>query len=146
LMFIGGGSGSTASGIKLSTFIVMLLATRALLRQQDHPVVFGRSIQLDTIRKALAITVISLFLVITGVFLLAVAESSSFLDLAFEAVSAFGTVGLSRGITPDLSATGQWIIIVLMLIGRVGPLTLAFTLANPLKARVQYAPAHVNVG
>lgn len=146
LMFIGGGSGSTASGIKLSTFIVMLLATRALLRQQDHPVVFGRSIQLDTIRKALAITVISLFCVVTGVFLLAVTDSKPFLDLAFEAVSAFGTVGLSRGITSNLSAAGQIVIIVLMFVGRVGPLTLAFTLANPRSVRIQYAPAQVSVG
>lgn len=146
LMFIGGGSGSTASGIKLSTFIVMLLATKALLRQQDHPVVYGRSIQLDTIRKALAITVISLFCVITGVFLVTIFDEKPFLDLAFEVVSAFGTVGLSRGITPNLSAGGQIVIIVLMLIGRVGPLTMAFTLANPRSTRIQYAPAQVSVG
>jgi trk system potassium uptake protein TrkH len=146
LMFIGGGSGSTAGGIKLSTFLVMLLATRALLRQEDHPVVFGRSIQLDTVRKALAITVISLFCVVTGVFLLTVTDGKAFLDLSFEGVSAFGTVGLSRGITPNLTAAGQGVVIALMLIGRVGPLTLAFTLSNPRKTRIQYAPAQVSVG
>jgi trk system potassium uptake protein TrkH len=146
LMFIGGGSGSTAGGIKLSTFIVMLLATRALLRQEDHPVVFGRSIQLDTVRKALAITVISLFCVVTGIFLLVATDGKDFLDLAFEAVSAFATVGLSRGVTPELSAAGQGVVIALMLIGRVGPLTLAFTLSNPRKTRIRYAPAQVSVG
>jgi trk system potassium uptake protein TrkH len=146
LMFIGGGSGSTASGIKLSTFIVLLLATRAFLRQQERPVVFGRSIAPNMILKALAITVISLFCVLTGVFLLTVTETNAFLDLAFEAVSAFGTVGLSRGVTPNLSYAGQGVIILLMLIGRVGPLTLAFTLANVRHERVQYPSGQVTVG
>jgi trk system potassium uptake protein TrkH len=146
LMFIGGGSGSTASGIKLSTFIVLLLATRAFLREQERPVVFGRSIAPKLILKALAITVISLFCVLTGAFLLTLTESDAFLDLAFEAVSAFGTVGLSRGVTPNLSTAGQCVVMLLMLIGRVGPLTLAFTLANVRHERVQYPPGQVNVG
>lgn len=146
LMFIGGGSGSTASGIKLTTFLVMLLATRALLQNQTHPLVFNRNLQQETIRKAAAITVISLFFVITGVFLLTITDTLPFLDLAFEGVSAFGTVGLSRGITPNLSSAGQCVVIVLMLIGRVGPLTLAFSLTFRAKAKIQYAPAQVSVG
>jgi trk system potassium uptake protein TrkH len=146
LMFIGGGSGSTASGIKLSTFIVLLLATRAFLTEQERPVIFGRSIAPNVILKALAITVISLFCVITGAFLLAITEGHAFLDLAFEAVSAFGTVGLSRGVTPNLSNAGQLVVILLMLIGRVGPLTLAFTLANVRHERIQYPPGQVSVG
>jgi trk system potassium uptake protein TrkH len=146
LMFIGGGSGSTAGGIKLSTFIVLLLATRTFLRQEERPVVFGRSIAPNMILKALAITVIALLCVMTGTFLLTVTESASFLDLVFEAVSAFGTVGLSRGVTADLSVAGQLIIMMLMLIGRVGPLTLAFTLSNRRSARIQYPAGQVNVG
>ncbi len=146
LMFIGGGSGSTAGGIKVSTFVVALLATWAFLRGQERPLVFGRSIQLDIIRKSLAITVISLFCVSTGVFLLAITEKEGFLDLAFEAVSAAATVGLSRGITADLSITGQCIIVVLMLIGRVGPLTIAFTLASAHGERIQYPAGEVNIG
>jgi trk system potassium uptake protein TrkH len=78
--------------------------------------------------------------------LLTVTETNVFLDLAFEAVSAFGTVGLSRGVTPNLSYAGQGVIILLMLIGRVGPLTLAFTLANVRHERVQYPSGQVSVG
>ena len=146
LMFIGGGSGSTAGGVKVSTFLVALLATWAFLRGQERPLVFGRSIQLDIIRKSLAITVISLFCVSTGVFLLTITEKGGFLDLAFEAVSAAATVGLSRGITADLSITGQYIIVVLMLIGRVGPLTIAFTLADARSENIQYPAGQVNIG
>lgn len=146
LMFIGGGSGSTAGGIKLSTFIVVLLATWAFLRGRERPVVFGRAIRLDTIRKSLAIIVISLLYVSTGIFLLTITEKGDFLNLAFEAVSAAATVGLSRGITPHLSAAGQGIIVVLMLIGRVGPLTIAFTLANVRGENIQYPAGQVNIG
>ncbi|MFC5476348.1 TrkH family potassium uptake protein [Paraherbaspirillum soli] len=146
LMFIGGGSGSTASGIKLSTFMVLLLATRAFLRQRQHPVVFGRSLDSNVILRALAITVISLFCVITGTLLLTITEKGPFLDLAFEVVSAFGTAGLSRGLTADLSMAGQCVIMLLMLIGRVGPLTLAFTLANPHSTRIKYPVRQVNIG
>jgi len=146
LMFIGAGSGSTASGIKLSTFIVLLLATRACLFNRAKPVAFGRSVGGDIVFRALAITVIGLFCVVTGIFLLCVTESATFLDLAFEAVSAFGTVGMSRGITASLSSPGQLLIMVLMLIGRVGPLTLAFTLATAHPARVQFPEGRVSVG
>lgn len=146
LMFIGGGSGSTASGIKLSTFIVMLLATRAFLRSQERPVVFGRSIDSATILKAMAISIISLFCVVLGTFLLTITESGTFIDLAFEAVSAFSTAGLSRGVTSNLTVPGQVMIMVLMLIGRVGPLTLAFTLATRRHAAIQYPPGQVNIG
>lgn len=146
MMFIGAGSGSTASGIKLSTFIVLLLATRTFLLQQIKPVIFGRSIGADVVFRALAITVIALFCVITGTFLLTVTESAPFLDLAFEAVAAFSTAGLSRGVTADLSQAGQIIVLALMLIGRVGPLTLAFTLATARGARIQYPEGQINVG
>lgn len=146
LMFIGGGSGSTAGGIKLSTFIVALLATWTFLRGRERPVVFRRSIQLDTIRKSLAIIVISLLCVSTGILLLTITEKASFLDLTFEAVSAAATVGLSRGITAGLSDIGQCIISVLMLIGRVGPLTIAFMLANTRGESIQYPAGQVNIG
>lgn len=146
LMFIGAGSGSTASGIKLSTFIVLLATTRAFLRGDERPVIFGRSLHSAVILKAMSITIISLFSVITAVFLLTITEKHSFLDLAFEAVSAFGTVGLSRGVTPTLTLPGQTVIMVLMLIGRVGPLTLAFTIANRPHALIEYPAGKITVG
>lgn len=146
LMFIGGGSGSTASGIKLSTFVVMLFATRAFLRSEQRPVIFGRSLDSNTMLKAMSISIISLFCIVIGTFLLTITESGAFVDLAFEVVSAFGTVGLSRGITASLSGEGQAVIMLLMLIGRVGPLTLAFTIANRRRAAIQYPQGQVNIG
>jgi trk system potassium uptake protein TrkH len=146
LMFIGAGSGSTASGIKLSTFIILVLATLSIFKRREQLRVFGRSIGTPTIVKSLAITVVSWLTVVTAIFLLILSESAVFIDLAFEAVSAFGTVGLSRGITADLSPLGQSIIMVLMLIGRVGPLTLAFILTRSHSKRIQYPDGQVNVG
>ena len=146
LMFIGAGPGSTASGIKLSTFIVLVLATISIFKRREQTAVFGRSIGTQAIIKSLAITVVSWLTVVTAVFLLILSESLVFIDLAFEAVSAFGTVGLSRGITADLSPIGQGIIMVLMLIGRVGPLTLAFMLTRSHSKRIQYPDGAVNVG
>lgn len=146
LMFIGAGSGSTGGGIKLTTFIVLLVATRAFLLQQQRPVLYGRSIDPALTLRALAVTVIALLCVIAGTFLLMLSENAPFLDLAFEAVSAASTTGLSRGITPTLSPIGQGVIMLLMLIGRVGPLTLAFTLANQRRPEIEYPAGRVNIG
>lgn len=146
LMFIGAGPGSTASGIKLSTFIVLVLATISIFQRREQSAVFGRNIGTPTIAKSLAITIVSWLTVVTAVFLLILSESAVFIDLAFEAVSAFGTVGLSRGITSSLTPIGQAIIMVLMLIGRVGPLTLAFMLTRSHSKRIQYPDGQVNVG
>jgi trk system potassium uptake protein TrkH len=146
LMFIGAGPGSTASGIKLSTFIVLLLATLSIFRRREQSAVFGRSLGSQTILKSLAITVVSWLTLVTAVFLLMLPESMVFIDLAFEAASAFGTVGLSRGVTADLTPLGQGIIMVLMLIGRVGPLTLAFMLTRSQSKRIQYPDGQVNAG
>jgi trk system potassium uptake protein TrkH len=146
LMFIGAGSGSTGGGIKLTTFIVLLVSTRAFLRQQHRPVLFGRSIDASLTLRALAVTMIAVLCVITGTFLLMLTEDAGFLDLAFEVVSAASTTGLSRGVTPNLSTAGQCIVMTLMLIGRVGPLTLAFTLANSRGAEIEYPAGRVNIG
>ena len=147
LMFIGGGSGSTGGGIKLSTFIVLLLATRTFFWRQERPVIFGRSISQAVVLKSLAITVVSLFFAMTGTFLLTVTEPNhDFLDLAFEAVSAAATVGLSRGMTTQLSDMSLTILAALMLIGRVGPLTLVFMIAHRRGDRIRYPEGQVNVG
>jgi trk system potassium uptake protein len=146
LMFIGAGSGSTASGIKLSTFIVLLASTRAFLRADERPVIFGRSLHSSIIIKSMSITIMSLFCVVSAIFVLSIFERHAFLDLAFEAFSAFGTVGLTRGITPSLSLPGQAVIMILMLIGRIGPLTLAFTLANRQRALIEYPAGKLTVG
>lgn len=138
LMFIGGGSASTASGIKLTTFIVVILATIAFLRQRGEPDLFGRSIRMDTVIRSLAITTISLLLVIAFIFMLTVTEKIPFLPLAFEVVSAFGTVGLSMGITNQLSDLGEVLLSMVMFVGRIGPLTLFFLLMKPKKVHYRY--------
>lgn len=138
LMFIGGGSASTASGIKLTTFIVVILATVSFLRSRREPEIFGRSIRLETVIRSLAITTISVLLVVFFLFLLTVTEKIPFLPLAFEVVSAFGTVGLSMGITADLSDLGEVLLSLVMFTGRIGPLTLFFILMKPRKENYRY--------
>lgn len=147
LMFVGGGSASTAGGIKLTTFIILVLATRAFLRQEEEPVIFGRSIGQETVLKALAITLMSLMWVSLMVFLLTISETGhDFQDLLFEAMSGFATVGLSRGVTPELSEFGKALMALSMFIGRLGPLSLAFILTTRRRARVRYAQGDVYIG
>ncbi|ANU24256.1 TrkH family potassium uptake protein [Planococcus donghaensis] len=138
LMFIGGGSASTASGIKLTTFIVVILATLSFLRSRREPEIFGRSIRLETVIRSLAITTISVLLVVFFLFLLTVTEKIPFLPLAFEVVSAFGTVGLSMGISGDMTSIGEVLLSIVMFTGRIGPLTLFFILMKPRKENYRY--------
>ncbi|MDX1806582.1 MAG: TrkH family potassium uptake protein [Paenisporosarcina sp.] len=146
LMFIGAGSASTASGIKLTTFMIVILATVAFLRQRGEPDLFGRSIRLDTVIRSLAITTISLLVVIGFIFMLTVTEKIPFLPLAFEVVSAFGTVGLSMGITAQLSDLGEVLLSMVMFVGRIGPLTLFFLLMKPKKVNYRYPYDQVFTG
>lgn len=146
LMFIGAGAGSTGGGIKVTTFIVLVLTTRAFLLGRDRPVVFGRSLDYGIIIRALTTAIMSLFAVIIGTFILTMTEDARFVDIAFEVTSAAGTVGLSRGLTPELSGIGQAVIVVLMFLGRAGPLALAFVLVHRHASRIQYPAGQVNLG
>lgn len=146
LMFIGGGSMSTASGIKVVTFVVLLTATYNYLRREHAPALFKRTIRPETVSKALALTVISAGVTWIAIFVLTITETAPFLDIIFEAVSALGTVGLSRGLTGNLSAWGEGIIILLMFLGRLGPLTLAYLLASPRQRRVRYPDSRLSIG
>lgn len=146
LMLIGGGPTSTAGGIKVTTFVVMLVATIAFFRRQTQLTLFGRSIGLEQVLKVMALTAISLILVFTGVFLLSLNYRGDFLDIAFEVASAFGTVGLSRGHTTELDEFGRAVVIAVMFLGRVGPLTLGFFLATQTAPRVRYPEGQVHLG
>jgi trk system potassium uptake protein TrkH len=147
LMVIGGGPTSTAGGIKVTTFIIMLLATVAFFRRSTELSAFGRSIPLDQVLKVMALVAISLIVVFVGVFLLTLGHGEAeFLDIAFEVASAFGTVGLSRGVTGELDDFGRVVIVVIMFLGRVGPLTLGFFLATQMRPRVRYPRAQVYLG
>ncbi|APE45445.1 Ktr system potassium transporter B [Sulfitobacter alexandrii] len=146
LMLVGGGSTSTAGGIKVTTFAVLLLATVAFFRRQTTLHAFGRALGVEEVLKVLALTMISMLLVLSGIFVTAISHDGQFLDLAFEVTSAFGTVGLSRGATGELDGVGRALIMVIMFIGRVGPLALGFFLATRTVPRVKYPPGQVYLG
>lgn len=147
LMFIGAGSASTGGGIKLTTFVVISLSMIAFLKEKKDIRIFRRTIDQAHIFKALALSMISVLLVFTALFFLEMTEHDvSFLSIVFEVVSAFGTVGLSMGITGSLSAIGKWIIIVVMFAGKLGPLTLAFSLSRPDKEKIRYPKEDILTG
>nr|WP_240687686.1 TrkH family potassium uptake protein [Alkanindiges illinoisensis] len=147
LMFIGGGSLSTAGGIKLGTFVVLLFSTYTFLRRQEEVRILKRSISQQTVMKALALTVITMMIIFMGIFLLAALEhKKSFIDIAFEVVSAVCTVGLSRGITPELGDVSKFLLTCMMYTGRLGPLTLAYFIAVPTKSQLRYPVTNIPVG
>jgi trk system potassium uptake protein TrkH len=147
LMFIGGGSLSTAGGIKVGTFIIVVLSVITFLRRSEELTVFNHSVSKTTSFKALAVVSITAILIFLGLFTLLILEpSKNFLDLLFEAVSATCTVGLSRGITSELQPASLFALILLMFAGRLGPLTLAYLIATPKKSRLKHPPADIQIG
>ncbi len=146
LMLVGGGSTSTAGGIKVTTLCVLLLATVAFFRRQTTFHAFGRSLGVDEVTKVLALTTISMLIVLTGIFVTSISHDGQFIDLAFEVTSAFGTVGLSRGTTGELDSVGRAIIMAIMFIGRVGPLAIGFFLATRSIPRVKYPAGQIYLG
>lgn len=137
LMFIGASPGSTGGGIKTTTFTMMIAAVIAMMRGRDDIVLFRYRLVQERILKALTITLLALLLVITVSMILSTTEDSSFLSILFEATSAFGTVGLSMGLTPHLSLFGKLLICITMFAGRLGPLTLAYAL-GPKRGKELY--------
>jgi len=128
LMFIGASPGGTGGGIKTTTFALILSTIWATLKGFKNTIIFNRRIPAETVRRAFTIAFLSLTVVSLAVFCLDQTEKFSLLEIAFETFSAFGTVGLSMGITPYLSSLGKIIIMLVMFIGRVGPLTLLLAL------------------
>ena len=129
LMFIGAGSASTAGGIKVTTWVVVGLLVWAEVRGDDSVGVFGRRLPPQVPRQALTVVVVGLTALLTGAFLLVEVTGLPLSDALFEATSAFGTVGLSTGVTGDLDTVGRLVVVGLMLAGRVGPVTLVVALA-----------------
>ncbi|MCA0985007.1 TrkH family potassium uptake protein [Halobacillus yeomjeoni] len=146
LMFIGGGSASTAGGIKLSTALIIFLAAIAFFQDKEHITLYHRSISVRMVMKALALTVGSVLIVFIGTFLLNLSEDAPFLMILFECISAFGTVGLTMGLTYELTETGKAILIFIMLIGKLGPLTFAFAFAKHKPTYIQYPKGDVLTG
>jgi trk system potassium uptake protein TrkH len=124
LMFIGAASGSTAGGIKINTIAVLFAQLRSTLQERGEVTLFQFSIKKDVVMKGFLILLFGIGAVMIGTLVLTLTEQTSFLPLLFEVVSAFGTVGLSAGITSMLTSGGKLIIMILMFSGRLGPLTL----------------------
>jgi len=138
LMFIGGGSTSTAGGIQLSTALVIVLATITFFRQKEHVNLYRRSFHFHLIMRALALTVGSVGVIFTGAFILNLSEDAPFLMIVFETISAFGTVGLSMGLTGNITLIGKLTLIFILLVGKLGPLTFAFPFARYKPDPVKY--------
>jgi potassium uptake TrkH family protein len=148
LMYVGASPGSTGGGIKTTTFIVILKTAIATIRGKKNVETHHHTISFSLIDKAYAIALFALFLIFFSVFVLTYTEPDvRFLHLIFEEVSAFGTVGLSTGITPLLSDPGKAIITLSMFVGRIGPLTLALFLSRRiLSTHYRYPEIQVMVG
>jgi trk system potassium uptake protein TrkH len=140
LMFIGGASGSTAGGIKVNTFAVLAIAIVSTVRGQPSAMAFGRRIQHAIVYRALAVALLAIAWVFVIGLALSLTSNATFVQTLFEAVSAFGTVGASTGITPELDDPALVILAIAMFVGRLGPLTLV--LALTARARpIPYRPA-----
>jgi trk system potassium uptake protein TrkH len=147
LMFIGASPGSTGGGIKTTTFATLIGAVIAMIRGRDDIVFFRYRLGQDRIFKALTITLISLSLVLIVTMVLSMTEEQAFINLLFEATSAFGTVGLSVGVTPDLSVIGKIVVALTMFAGRLGPLTLAYALGpHAEKESFRYPEGKITIG
>ena len=131
LMFIGGSPGSTAGGLKTTTVAIMLLSIIALFKGSEEINFANRRISKESVTRSLGIVFISTIWIVTMSLLLTVFEPNRSLEaIIFESLSAFGTVGLSLGITPSLSIMGKVILAIMMFFGRIGPLTIVFALSN----------------
>ena len=148
LMFIGGASASVAGGIKVNTFAIVVVAVLSTLRGRSHASAFGREVPQSLVQRAMVIGAVATVFVFVMALLLTYTEAPfQFIDLLFESMSAFGTVGLSTGLTSDLSDWGQLILIITMFIGRLGPLTLGLAMLRQSEGDIfRYAQERVTIG
>ncbi len=147
LMFIGGASGSTAGGIKISTFFLAMLVVFKGFNRKHQLQIFKRSIRIEAMHEALILMLKTLTFVFGTILLLTVVEQGMELkDLVFEALSAMGTVGLTRGVTPHLSSFGKIIIMITMFVGRVGLVSMIMIPSDPKDRIVYYPEEEVMIG
>lgn len=150
LMFIGGSPGSTAGGIKTTTMALIFMTILSVTKGNEDTVIYKRRVSRDATTRAMAILGIAISLVTVVITFLTITEpNATFIQIAFETFSAFGTVGLTIGLTTKLSFAGKAIISLTMFIGRLGVLTIAFAMARKQKAaslNLRYAEEKINVG
>lgn len=123
-MFIGGSPAGTAGGIKTVTFALVLLSMASLIQGRSTVNVMNRSIDEQVIKRCFIMTFVSFFICLCALFVLTISENQAFIDLLFEVLSAFATVGLTADVTSSLSVIGQFVVMILMYIGRIGPMTM----------------------
>jgi trk system potassium uptake protein TrkH len=146
-MFIGASPGSTGGGIKTTTFAILIGAMIAMIRGKEDIVFFRFRLAKERILKAITLTMIALFLVIFVSMVLSTTEDAAFLRILFEVTSAFGTVGLSMGLTPDLTTIGKIMISLTMFAGRLGTITLAYALQpKQEKELYRYTEGKITIG
>jgi trk system potassium uptake protein TrkH len=147
LMFIGASPGSTGGGIKTTTFAILIGAMIAMIRGKEDIVFFRFRLAKERILKAITLTMIALFLVIFVSMVLSTTEDAAFIRILFEVTSAFGTVGLSLGLTPDLTTIGKIMISLTMFAGRLGPITMAYALQpKQEKELYRYTEGKITIG
>lgn len=146
LMYVGAGSTSAGGGIKVTTFIVLLLSVVNIFRGRRDAVAFGRTIKASVFMKAFAIVVTSLTFIFIAIFILSLTEQASFFTIVFEVMAAFSTTGYSIGLTEHLTAAGKIVIMFLMFIGKLGPLSLVFSLAAPEVEKIRYPEGKLFIG
>lgn len=146
LMFIGASPGSTGGGIKTTTFFALIQGIKSAATNKSEKA-FRYSLPADAFRKAAVITLIAISIVVCGTYGMAILEPETpLIDLLFEVTSAFGTVGLSTGITPGLSVGSKLLSILIMYIGRLGPLTIASVWYFTRGERMSYPEGNISIG
>ncbi len=147
LMFVGGAAGSVAGGIKVATFAVIIAAVFSSLRGRQQVEAFGREIDPFQVHRAVTVAVLGITVAFFAMLILTLTEDIPFRQLLFDTVSAFGTTGLSTGASADLTVAGEGIFMVLMLLGRLGPLTMALALVPRGEASLyRYVQERVKIG
>ena len=148
LMFIGGASGSTAGGLKVTTFGVLAFTLISALKGRDDTEAFGRRFSKETVYKAFTLLCISMMLVLTTTIILTITEPDKlFINLLYEATSAFATVGLTAGVTQSIGSISKVVLIITMYLGRVGALTVILAVINKKKRnRIKYPEAKILIG
>ena len=147
IMFIGASPGSTGGGIKTTTFGVILFYVIGIVKKKENVEIFNRRLDWEIMNRALAILVLALTYVSAVIMLMLIAESFSPEEIVFEVISAFGTVGLTLGITPDLTTFSKLLLIFTMFVGRLGPMTFALAIGETKKkALSKYPKENILVG
>ena len=137
LMIIGGSPTGTAGGVKTVTFAILVFCVLSVAKQEESITLFKRRVPQNLLAKALAIIVINLIVLMTSVLLLLVFDHGTFMDSCYECVSALATVGLTKGLTPNLTIAGKVIIIITMYLGRVGPISMAIGFSQKNKKKME---------